>query len=583
MNTRSRRLLISPTIAGACALLLLVLPVPLRAAPKGSTFNVNNTLDEPNVDASLGNCVSTPSGQCTLRAAIQAANFVAGPNLITVPSGTFALTRAGYDDEALVGDLDIKHDLTIQGAGSGATIIDGNGSVTNDRVFQIIASSNVTMTGMTIQNGKSLSSTVGVIGGGGLYMEGTGHLQLSNVIFDSNTGLNGGGIYSNLSAQGGSITMANVILHANRAIAGGVGAGGGVFAYLPSSNNGFIIQDSTIYSNTADGTGGGLYVSGNTSIQWSIQHSQIYSNTATAGGAIGNLLPLVLSDSTFHGNHASSDGGALEAFAPFAIYRSTMDSNSAGRFGGAIFDLQDSPLASYREFVHIEQSTMNGNAAQYGGGIYHDGYIVPTSTLTLLNSTVSDNIAFRPGGGTGSSDGGGIYVYGGQAQLLNATIAYNYANPGITIQSHVARGGGVFITATATLTAFNSVIGNNLRTNFIQTPIADDCFSTGTVGELAYDLIFTTTNCFVTGPQGGLVVGHDPLLGPLQNNGGPTQMRALLASSPAIDTGAPGGCTDDHGAPLTTDQRGFHRPFGAHCDIGAYERGTFFFLPLILR
>ena len=67
----------------------------------------------------------------------------------------------------------------------------------------------------------------------------------------------------------------------------------------------------------------------------------------------------------------------------------------------------------------------------------------------------------------------------------------------------------------------------------------------------------------------------DPKLGPLQNNGGPTQTMALLAGSPAIDTGNPAGCTDGKGHLLITDQRGLPRPDteDSHgCDMGAYER-----------
>ena len=67
----------------------------------------------------------------------------------------------------------------------------------------------------------------------------------------------------------------------------------------------------------------------------------------------------------------------------------------------------------------------------------------------------------------------------------------------------------------------------------------------------------------------------DPMLGPLQNNGGPTQTQALLSGSPAIDAGNPSGCTDGSGHLLTTDQRGYHRhdPEDIRgCDMGAYER-----------
>jgi len=68
---------------------------------------------------------------------------------------------------------------------------------------------------------------------------------------------------------------------------------------------------------------------------------------------------------------------------------------------------------------------------------------------------------------------------------------------------------------------------------------------------------------------------HDPLLGPLQNNGGPTETIALLPGSPAIDAGNPAGCTDGSGHLLTTDQRGMPRPDredAVGCDMGAYER-----------
>jgi hypothetical protein len=66
----------------------------------------------------------------------------------------------------------------------------------------------------------------------------------------------------------------------------------------------------------------------------------------------------------------------------------------------------------------------------------------------------------------------------------------------------------------------------------------------------------------------------DSELGPLQNNGGPTETMALLPGSPAIDSGNPSGCRDANGDLLKADQRGEPRPnkedSGA-CDRGAYE------------
>ena len=64
----------------------------------------------------------------------------------------------------------------------------------------------------------------------------------------------------------------------------------------------------------------------------------------------------------------------------------------------------------------------------------------------------------------------------------------------------------------------------------------------------------------------GDLIGVNPLLGPLQFNGGPTETQALLEGSPAIEAGENAGCP-------ATDQRGVARPQppGGRCDIGAFE------------
>jgi hypothetical protein len=87
----------------------------------------------------------------------------------------------------------------------------------------------------------------------------------------------------------------------------------------------------------------------------------------------------------------------------------------------------------------------------------------------------------------------------------------------------------------------------------------------------------TDNTCSFTGP--GDIVGADPGLGTLADNGGPTETEALVPGSPAIDAGNPSGCTDLVGGDLATDQRGVPRPQapGGRCDIGAYERA----LPLV--
>jgi CSLREA domain-containing protein len=535
----------------------------LAASPAaGQTYVVNSTLDTPNADPAAGICTDA-QGRCTLRAAIMEANFVKGSNTIILPSGIYLLTRPGYDNGALVGDLDVAGDLTIQGAGSGVTIVDGNGTVTGDRVFKVLSTAqNVTLSGMTIRNGQSITSTVGTIGGGGLYMEGAGHLILSDVILEGNSAINGGAIYANLSTQGGSVDLSHVIMRSNTVSAGGVGAGGGMFATLLSSGSEVSVLGSQVYSNTVDGTGGGFYIQGTDLAHWRIESSEIYSNKAASGGGIGNLLPLTLVDSRLYDNHANFDGGAIEAFSPLAITRSTLSTNTAGRYGGGIFDLATGTGTIYNDFANIEQSTLNGNYAKDGGGIYHDGFINYNSILTLTNSTLSGNVVSRYGGG--------LNIYNGQAQLFNTTVASNSVRLSFPIPGP-GIGAGLYITATSVLTAEDSLIANNIRGNGIIPGVADDCYSSGTTGMLGYDLIRSTTNCFVSGPQIGIISGQDPLLGPLQYNGGSTQTHALLPGSPAIDAGAQTGCMGAGGVPLTTDQRGYPRPIGPACDISAFE------------
>ena len=90
----------------------------------------------------------------------------------------------------------------------------------------------------------------------------------------------------------------------------------------------------------------------------------------------------------------------------------------------------------------------------------------------------------------------------------------------------------------------------------------------GVLTSKGYNLVQDTSACTIAGDTTGNIIGQDPLLGPLRDNGGPTETHALLLGSPAIDAGS---CQDAGGNPVLTDQRGVARPQGAGCDIGAYE------------
>jgi hypothetical protein len=86
----------------------------------------------------------------------------------------------------------------------------------------------------------------------------------------------------------------------------------------------------------------------------------------------------------------------------------------------------------------------------------------------------------------------------------------------------------------------------------------------GSLISQGYNLIGNTTGCTLTGNLTGNIYGADPLLGPLQNNGGPTLTHGLLTGSPAIDAGPANGAPN-------FDQRGVSRPQGTAEDIGAFE------------
>ncbi len=583
-------------------------------AGASNNYVVNSNDDLPDADVLDGQCISTVTAACTLRAAIMQTNLDPGPQTITVPSGVFLLTRVAADDTANGGDLDISDALTIQGAGSAATIVDGNGPVTNDRVFQILTSApTVSINGLTIRNGKAVTTTSGLLGGGILVkgiLGSSALLTLSDVIFEANTAFQGGGLYAestavflnnvrllgNMAYQTGGAYARNTTLDLNNVLIEGNistdGDGGGLFgdgAVLTLTNTTLhansttsiggglganlskvTIRDSKLYSNTAGGGGGGLELINVNSALALIERTEIYSNTAGIGGGIfnGSGSALTLLDSDLHHNHAAARGGAIDNLGTLVISRTAVDANTAALTGGGIMiESTSSPPNPSLPNILIEGSTLSRNTAQFGGAIYYNE-IVPNHSLVMRNSTLSGNSV--------NHDGGGLYALGeAQVLLFNITIAGNAATKQVG-QTFPVRGGGLFITATAIITAQNTLMADNVHAFGFNTPVPDDCFvaATTSLHSLGYNLVETTTNCIISGTTFGNVTGQDPILGPLQNNGGATLTRALLPGSPALDSGDMSGCQDEHNQPVTTDQRGVPRPSGPRCDIGAYEAAT---------
>lgn len=158
----------------------------------------------------------------------------------------------------------------------------------------------------------------------------------------------------------------------------------------------------------------------------------------------------------------------------------------------------------------------------------------------MVNSTLSGNSA---------AYGGGIYTASSTLAIQHSTIVGNNANPG--------QGGGLYVRWAGPIVSLSHTIvaGNASEDLGIDQP-AEPVFTSG-----GYNLIGNTT--FDTG-NGTDLLNTAPLLGPLQDNGGPTFTSALLAGSPAIDAGDPV-------SPLNTDQRGSARPVNGRIDIGAVE------------
>ncbi len=308
-------------------------------------------------------------------------------------------------------------------------------------------------------------------------------------------------------------------------------------------------------------SGGGIQNGGNLMLINSTISGNTVDGTYAAGGGIASTGVLTITNSIVSGNTAGSsdgEGGGIFAVGPLTLVNSTVSGNTSGENGGGLL-LEIIPAA-------IINSAINGNIAGVsGGGIYS------SATLSVINSTISSN--------NSNANGGGIYNFVGTTSLFNATVTNNLANAD---SSGVGLGGGV-VNATGVVVNFrNSIIGKNYSIFVSGFPILniDDCL--GTITSQGNNILSTTTDCTVSGR--GVTVA-DPMLGPLANNGGSTQTHALLTGSPAIDAGDAGGCTDNLGAILTTDQRGFHRPvFGEsalRCDIGAFEVQRLLYLPFI--
>jgi hypothetical protein len=526
----------------------------------------------------------------SLRGSIIRANQARGYSVIFLREGTYQLTLQGVnEDHAFTGDLDITaQSVAIIGTGTN-TVISGAGL--RDRTLHVLPNARLYLSHLTI---TGATADVSDKDGGAIYNEGQLVLRHCALVANATAsgvpapgnpqglpGGNGGAIYNS-----GRLTLFDCVLTGNACGSGSTGGGGGALY-----NTGVAaLRDCTLTTN-ASGPGDATGLDG-------------YPAYGGCGGAIFNAGTMIVSGSVLLGNTTGS--GTDAGYNPLAAL-GVGPAGGAGGDGAGIYNLGSVIVRLSTIAINHCGSGGNGTPGAHpgsgayggsGGGIYSLG-VVNVHTCTISGNVTGDGgnggqrgIFANAPGGTGG-DGGGVYD-GGVLKVRSSTIVKNVTGHGGSGVGHGAiggmggSGGGVLSASPRRLAAFaNTLIALNSAGlggpgdpnygyqgfdgsgqdiagrfssrgfNFIGTA----GLSRGITNGLKHDLI------------GNDLAPLDPLIGPLQENGGLTLTHALLPGSTAIDQGK--------SFDLNTDQRGHHRPQndisitnprgGDGTDIGAFE------------
>ena len=315
--------------------------------------------------------------------------------------------------------------------------------------------------------------------------------------------------------------------------------GGGIL----NDNSTLTIADCTVYENAIvsgsfANSGGGIYNSGTMTLNQVIVNN---NNASFSGGGTG-----------------APSGGGISNTGTMIIIAGTVQSNMGFWSAGGIYNTGMMTITG-----STIRDNQTGNPGHFGGS---GGGIVNGGTMTIQDSTISGNIAV--GGDIQGGDGGGIS--GNNNTITNSTITGNSARHG----GGVAGGGNIAHTTFGNNSA--SQAGDAL---YLTSPLelGNTILEAGGSGvnifnnggsfiTHGYNISSDDGSGFLNGP--GDQINTDPMLGPLQHNGGPTFTHALLPGSPAIDAGDP-----KFTPPPLYDQRGtpFVRVFNGRIDIGSFE------------
>jgi hypothetical protein len=556
----------------------------------------------------------------SLRAAISQANVNGEDDTINLQAGTYNITLAGAGEDAnATGDFDLTeagHSVRIVGAGAGATVIDAHSL---DRIFHLHSSVTMVLSGVTITGGREPV-------GAGIHNEGN-MLTVTACTFTSNNADNGAGAIAN---NFGTLTVTDSTFTSNTAGdgAGAIGCGNGTVTITNSTftNNSspyggalyiaginVVISGSSFVGNTA-GQGGGIY---NYRGNLQLSNSVFQNNKSDAGAAIGAY------ESSVQLTGCSISGSAGTAIYTIRSLWTITSSTLSDNVGLGMF-INDGTLTITGSTISRNYSGINnegGAVTTISNSIFSENHgplppgYTPTnasalfnnSTLTVVNSTIANNVDGTCAViNTGSLTVIGCTFSGNTMGQAGALVSFSFQAPAdaravltdCTISGNQGGVGGILNAAMLSLTN-DTIVGNHTTGGYgsggventigtvtvTNTIIAGNDTSgdedvQGVFNSLGHNLIGNGTGSTGFGASGDLVgTGSspiNPLLGPLQNNGGPTLTHALLTNSPAIDAG------DNAVFPGITgpyDQRGigFSRVVDGDgngtstIDIGAYE------------
>ena len=504
----------------------------------------------------------------------------------------------------------------------GGILIDGNSGVatvtlTNTRWNNNLATSggamailvnpgvtNVSLSDCTINNNSATGS------GGGIYSQGFGGtmtLALINCALTNNSAQNnGGGINVENFFEGTSqVKLFSCTLNGNSVT---FEDGGGI----ASTNAEVTLTNTTISGNSSFFAGGGIRNVGDGAVaDLTLTKCNVSNNSSHSGGGIFNggrgnngTANAMILGTIFKGNFAR-DGAALfsqgdedDGFGDvgtvqLVVTDSIFSGNTAERKVGLVSGGSGAALANFgNATATITGSTISGNSGTFNGGIVNETF-GGQATVMINNSTVNGNVITEnpPSLGAGS-----IYTL-----AIGGSVAMTINNSTISGNAHV----GIFTAAqdgTANLLLNNSTIANNpgigvfnhahpgatVQVNVTNCLLAADTSSTtianvdnaSVVISHGYNLSSDAAGGDSTAGPGGLLNGPgdirntNPMIAPLQNNGGPTMTHALLDKSPAINAGDPNFNPYLFNPPLLYDQRGPNNPriVKGRVDIGAYEK-----------